>query len=67
MNRLDTYRALTRNIEGVNKPLIALGIWKVWNLLLGLFPLFLYSFLVKRVLVDTGSSSAISRLSATLS
>lgn len=52
MNRLDTYRALTRNIEGVNKPLIALGIWKVWNLLLGLFPLFLYSFLVKRVLVD---------------
>lgn len=52
MNRLDTFRALTRDIGGVNKPLIALGIWKVWNLLLGLFPLFLYSFLVKRVLVD---------------
>lgn len=52
MNRLKTFKALTQDIEGVNRPLIVLGIFKVWNLLLGLIPLFLYSALVNRVLVD---------------
>lgn len=52
MNRLETFKALTRDIDGINKPLIALGFFKVWNLIFGLIPLFLYSFLVNRVLVD---------------
>ena len=52
MNRWDTFKALTRDIDGIHKPLIALGFFKVWNLLFGLIPLFLYSFLVNRVLLD---------------
>lgn len=52
MNRLDTFKALTRDIDGINKPLFVLGFFKVWNLIFGLAPLFLYSFLVNRVLVD---------------
>lgn len=52
MKRLDTFKALTRDIDGINKPLIALGFFKLWNLIFGLIPLFLYSFLVNRVLVD---------------
>lgn len=52
MNRLETFKALTRDIDGINKPLIALCFFKVWNLIFGLIPLFLYSFLVNRVLVD---------------
>ncbi|MEK8127882.1 ABC transporter ATP-binding protein [Paenibacillus filicis] len=56
MNRLETFKALTRDIDGINKPLIALGFFKVWNLIFGLIPLFLYSFLVNRVLVDKNMS-----------
>ncbi|WP_342481068.1 ABC transporter ATP-binding protein [Paenibacillus sp. FSL L8-0340] len=52
MKRLDTFKALTRDIDGINKPLIVLGFFKLWNLIFGLIPLFLYSFLVNRVLVD---------------
>ncbi|MDR0270841.1 ABC transporter ATP-binding protein [Paenibacillus sp.] len=52
MNRLNTFKALTRDIAGIRKPLIALGFFKVWNLIFGLIPLFLYSYLVNRVLVD---------------
>ncbi|MEK8211295.1 ABC transporter ATP-binding protein [Paenibacillus sp. FSL L8-0463] len=52
MKRLDTFKTLTRDIDGINKPLIALGFFKLWNLIFGLIPLFLYSFLVNRVLVD---------------
>lgn len=52
MKRLDTFKVLTRDIDGINKPLIALGFFKLWNLIFGLIPLFLYSFLVNRVLVD---------------
>ncbi|QGQ96603.1 ABC transporter ATP-binding protein [Paenibacillus psychroresistens] len=52
MKRLETFKALTRDIDGIKKPLIALGFFKVWNLIFGLIPLFLYSFLVNRVLVD---------------
>lgn len=51
MNRLAIFKALTRDIDGINKPLIALGFFKIWNLIFGLIPLFLYSFLVDRVLV----------------
>ena len=52
MKRLDTFKALTRDIDGVAKPLFALGVFKLWSLVFGLVPLFLYSFLVNRVLVD---------------
>jgi ATP-binding cassette subfamily B protein len=52
MKRLETFKALTKDIDGVKKPLIALGFFKVWSLIFGLIPLYLYSFLVNRVLVD---------------
>lgn len=52
MRRWDIFKALTRDIAGINKPLLALGLFKIWNLVFGLIPLFLYSFLVNRVLVD---------------
>lgn len=52
MKRLEIFKALTRDIDGIKKPLIALGFFKMWNLIFGLIPLFLYSFLVNRVLVD---------------
>lgn len=52
MKRLETFKRLTRDIDGIKKPLIALGFFKVWNLIFGLIPLFLYSLLVNRVLVD---------------
>lgn len=52
MKRLVIFKALTRDIGGIKKPLIALGFFKMWNLIFGLIPLFLYSFLVNRVLVD---------------
>lgn len=51
MNRLETFKALTQDIGGIKKPLIALGVFKLWNLLFGLIPLILYSLLVNRVLV----------------
>jgi len=52
MKRLETFKALTRDIDGITKPLLALSFFKLWNLIFGLIPLFLYSFLVNRVLVD---------------
>jgi ATP-binding cassette subfamily B protein len=52
MKRLDTFKALTRDIDGIKRPLLALSLFKLWNLILGLIPLFLYSLLVNRVLVD---------------
>jgi len=52
MTRLETFKALTREIDGIKKPLIALSLFKVWNLIFGLIPLMLYSVLVNRVLVD---------------
>ncbi|WP_225999292.1 ABC transporter ATP-binding protein [Paenibacillus sp. BJ-4] len=52
MKRLEFFRTLTRDIDGIKKPLFALGFFKVWNLVFGLIPLFLYSFLVNRVLMD---------------
>ncbi|WP_150274870.1 ABC transporter ATP-binding protein [Paenibacillus tepidiphilus] len=52
MKRWDTFKTLTRDIDGIRRPLIALGLFKLWNLVFGLIPLFLYSFLVNRVLVD---------------
>ncbi|WP_342424510.1 ABC transporter ATP-binding protein [Paenibacillus sp. FSL E2-0178] len=52
MKRWDTYKALTRDIDGIRKPLLALGMFKIWSLVFGLIPLFLYSLLVNRVLVD---------------
>ncbi|WNS41492.1 ABC transporter ATP-binding protein [Paenibacillus sp. MMS20-IR301] len=52
MTRLAAFRALTRDIGGIRRPLFVLGLFKLWNLILGLIPLFLYSFLVNRVIVD---------------
>ncbi|NQX48354.1 ABC transporter ATP-binding protein [Paenibacillus tritici] len=52
MTRLDTFKALTREIGGIRKPLLVLALFKLWNLVCGLIPLFLYSLLVKQVLVD---------------
>ncbi|WP_037287860.1 ABC transporter transmembrane domain-containing protein [Saccharibacillus sacchari] len=51
MKRWETYRALTREIGGVRKPLIVLGLLKGWNLICGLVPLILYARLVDHVLV----------------
>ncbi|WP_238655486.1 ABC transporter ATP-binding protein [Paenibacillus piscarius] len=51
MSRRATFKALTRDIGGIRKPLLALALFKLWNLLLGLIPLLLYSRLVGRVLV----------------
>jgi len=51
MKRWETYRALTREIRGVRKPLIVLGLLKGWNLICGLVPLILYARLVDHVLV----------------
>ncbi|MEK4853393.1 ABC transporter ATP-binding protein [Paenibacillus sp. FSL H7-0756] len=52
MTRWAAYKALTQGIEGVRKPLLALALFKLWNLVCGLLPLFLYSVLVNRVLVE---------------
>lgn len=52
MKRVEIFKALTRDIDGIKKPLIILGFLKMWNLLFGLIPLILYSLLVNRVLVD---------------
>lgn len=52
MNRFAVFKTLKRDIGGINKPLASLGLFKVWELLFGLIPLFLYSLLVNRVLVD---------------
>ncbi|MEK3712776.1 ABC transporter ATP-binding protein [Paenibacillus sp. FSL R7-0333] len=52
MTRWAAYKALTQGIEGVRKPLLALVLFKLWNLVCGLLPLFLYSLLVNRVLVE---------------
>lgn len=52
MTRWAAYKALTQGIEGVHKPLLALALFKLWNLVCGLLPLFLYSLLVNRVLVE---------------
>jgi ATP-binding cassette subfamily B protein/subfamily B ATP-binding cassette protein MsbA len=52
MNRLEIFGELTRSMDGVKKPLIALGFLKVWNLVFELIPLFLYSYFVNHVLVD---------------
>ena len=51
MKRLKAFRELTQNISDIRKPFIMLGVLKVWNLIFGLSPLFLYSLLVDRVLV----------------
>lgn len=51
MSRRATFKALTRDIGGIRKPLLALAFFKLWDLLLGLIPLFLYSRLVNRVLM----------------
>lgn len=51
MTRVRTFQALTRDTRGIRRPLIALGFFKLWNLVFGLIPLFLYSYLVNRVLV----------------
>ncbi|MEK5034696.1 ABC transporter ATP-binding protein [Paenibacillus sp. FSL R7-0302] len=52
MTRWAVYKVLTQGIEGVRKPLLALALFKLWNLVCGLLPLFLYSLLVNRVLVE---------------
>ena len=52
MTRWAAYKALTQGMEGVRKPLLALALLKLWNLVCGLLPLFLYSLLVNRVLVE---------------
>lgn len=52
MKRLETYKALTQEIDGVKKPLIALSFFKVLNLICEIIPLFLYSALINRALVD---------------
>ncbi|OKP92710.1 ABC transporter ATP-binding protein [Paenibacillus sp. P32E] len=52
MTRIETFKALTRDIDGIHKPLLALGLFKLWSLIFGLIPLFLYSYLVNHVLVD---------------
>ncbi|MEK4045058.1 ABC transporter ATP-binding protein [Paenibacillus sp. FSL H8-0048] len=52
MTRWAAYKALTQGMEGVRKPLLALALFKLWNLVCGLLPLFLYSMLVNRVLVE---------------
>ena len=52
MKRFEIYKELTRSINGVKRPLIALVCFKVWNLGCGLISLLLYSLLVNRVMVD---------------
>lgn len=51
MKRFTIYKTLTQGIGGVTKPLVALGFFKVWSLVFGLIPLFLYSTLVDHVLI----------------
>ncbi len=52
VTRLETFRGLTSEIDGVEKPLIVLALLKLWNLVCELFPLFLYSALINKILVE---------------
>lgn len=52
MKRWVTFKALTKDINGVRKMLIVLAFFKVWSLIFEIAPLFLYSYFVNRVLVN---------------
>lgn len=52
MKRIKIFNELTRDIECVNKPLIALTILKVLALFLELIPLYIYSFFINQVLIS---------------
>lgn len=51
MKRFEMYKALTKELDTVKKPLIALGVFKIWNMICDIIPLFLYSSLINNVLV----------------
>ena len=52
MKRFKIFKALTQEIQGVKKPLVILGFFKVWNLIFSIIPMVLYSLLINYVLVD---------------
>ena len=56
MKRFETFKDLTKYIGSVKSPLIALSCFKVFSFILGIIPLFLYSFFVNRVLINKNIS-----------
>ncbi len=52
MKRLETFKALTKDIGGIKKILTKLIFFKVWSLVFSIIPLFIYSYFINNVLVN---------------